>query len=120
MTGEALGRRLLLLDACYCGAAGMLAIGFVVPLARLLQVPRLALAVAGAATIVWAILLRRLAGRLDWRLPVAAVAAANGVAAGGLAGLALVSPAAAAKVLLAAVAVEVAAFAVGQVVALRR
>ena len=120
MTGEALGRRLLVLDACYCGAAGLLAIGLVVPLARLVQVPRLALALAGAATIVWALVLRRLAGRLDWRLPVAAVAVANGVAAAGLAVLAAVAPATAAKLLLAAVAAEVAAFAVGQVVALRR
>ena len=120
MSGELLGRRLLRLDAVYCAAAGLIAVAFVAPVAGLLQVPRAALALAGAAAVVWALVLVGLARSRAWRASVAVVAAANGLAAAGLAALAFVSPATAALVLLAAVAAEVAAFAVGQVVALRR
>jgi hypothetical protein len=120
VTGEALGRRLLRLDALYCAAAGVIAIALFAPLAELLHTPPAIPAVAGAATLVWATVVLGLARRPAWRPPVAAVAVANGLAAAGLAVLAVVSPALAGRLLLAAVAAEVGAFAVGQVVALRR
>ena len=92
MSGEALGRRLLRLDAVYCAGAGLILVALFMPLARLPA----------------------------WRATVARIAAANAVAALALVALAALSPALAARLLLAAVAVEVAAFAGGQVAALRR
>ena len=120
MTGEALGRRLLRLDALYCAGAGLIALLLVAPLAELFGIPPALLVGAGVATLAWAAVLNRIAQRIDWRRPVAIVAAANVGAALAIAALALVAPAAAARVLLAAVAVEVAAFGVGQIAALRR
>ena len=120
VSGEVLGRRLLRLDAAYCGAAGVIAVAAFGPLSDLFGVPAPLLFVAGPVTIVWAGLLYLLAARPAWRPPVFVVAAANTTAAVGLAALAFVSPGTAARVLLAAVALEVAAFAVGQLVALRR
>ena len=120
MTGEVLGRRLLRLDAVYCAGAGLIAIVLFTPLARLLETPRAVPVVAGVATVVWAVLLHRLAERAVWRTPVTAVAAANALAVAGLVVLAVLAPGIAARLLLAAVAIEVAAFAVGQAVALRR
>jgi hypothetical protein len=120
VAGELLGRRLLRLDAVYCGGAGLIAIALFAPLADLLRTPRAVPVVAGAATILWAVLLNRLAARAAWRRPVAAVAAANAGAACGLVALAFVSAATAGRLLLVAAAVEVAAFAVGQALAVRR
>ena len=120
MSGETLGRRLLRLDAVYCAGAGLIAVALFAPLAQLFDTPRLVPAAAGVATVVWAELLRRFARLPAWRQPVSLVAAANVLAAAGLAGLAVVAPSTAARILLAAVAVEVAAFAAGQVTALRR
>ena len=120
MSGEVLGRRLLRLDAAYCAVAGLLAVVLFAPLADLFDAPRLVPAAAGAATVAWAVVLHRLARRSDWRQPVAAVAAANTVGAGGLAVLALIASTIAGAVLLALVAVEVALFAVGQLAALKR
>ena len=94
--------------------------GAFAPLGALLGVPEALLVVAGAATVAWAVVLHGLARRSAWRTAVSAVAVANALAALGLAVLALVSPAAGARLLLAAVALEVAALAVGQMVALRR
>jgi hypothetical protein len=118
--GEVLGRRLLRLDAIYCAGAGLIALALFAPLARLLETPRAIPLAAGTATLVWAAVLLRLARRAEWRAPVATVAAANAGAALAIAVLAVFAPGAAARVLLTAVAVEVAAFAAGQVVALRR
>jgi hypothetical protein len=120
VSGELLGRRLLRLDAVYCAGAGFIAIVFSVPLARLLETPRGIPVVAGVATVVWAALLLRLAGRGAWRASVTAVAAANGLAAVGLGGVAALVPGIAASLLLAAVAIEVAAFAGAQAVAVQR
>jgi multisubunit Na+/H+ antiporter MnhF subunit len=120
VTGETLGRRSLALDAVYCAVAGLIAIVAFDPLAELLGAPEALLVAAGFATIVWALLVHRLARAADWRRPVVAVAAANVVAALGLAALALVTPRLAGQLLLAAVAIEVAAFAASQLVALRR
>ena len=120
MTGETLGRRLLMLDAAYCAVAGLIAVAAVAPLAELLAAPRALLVVAGIGAVAWAFLLHRLARRTDWRAPVAVVAAANLLAAGAIAALAFATPELAGRLLLAAVAVEVAAFAAGQLAALRR
>jgi hypothetical protein len=120
VSGEALGRRLLRLDAVYCAGAGAIAIALFGPLARLLETPRAVPVLAGLVTVCWAALVLRLSARRDWRLPVAGVAAANVVAAAAIAVLAALAPATAARVLLAAVALEVGAFAVGQAAALRR
>src|SRR4051794_6369876 len=117
MSVEALGRRLLRLDAAYCAAAGLIALVLAAPLARLFHVPLLLIAAIGSATVVWALVVRRLASSDRWRAPLARVAAANAVAAAGLVALAALSPELGARLLLAAVAVEVAAFAGGQAAA---
>jgi hypothetical protein len=120
VSGEVLGRRLLRLDAVYCAGAGLIAVALFAPIARLLEAPQAVPAVAGAVAIGWALVLRSLARRPGWRVHVGSVAAANAVAAGAIAALAVLAPATAARLLLAAVALEVGAFAVAQVVALRR
>jgi hypothetical protein len=120
MSGELLGRRLLRLDAGYCAGAGLISIGLFAPLARLLDAPTGAPLAAGAATLAWAIVLMRLARRADWRPSVAGVAAANALAATAIGAVALFTPATGGRLLLAAVAVEVAGFAVGQAASLRR
>jgi len=120
MSGERLARRLLRFDAAYCAGAGAIAVALCVPLARLFHIPVAVPAAAGAATLVWALLLVRLAGGDAWRGAVARVAGANVVAAAALGALAIVAPMLAGQLLLAAVAVEVAAFGAGQIAALRR
>ena len=120
MSGELLGRRLLRLDAGYCAGAGLIALAAFAPLARLLETPQIVPLAAGVATIAWAVLLVRVADRVDWRITVAAVAGANTLGAASIAVLAAFAPGTAARVLLAAVAVEVAVFAAGQLYAVRR
>jgi hypothetical protein len=120
VSGEALGRRLLRLDAVYCAGAGLILVALFLPLARLFHVPPAIPLAAGVATIGWALVVRRLAGLPAWRPTVARIAAANALAALALVALAALSPALAARLLLAAVAVEVAAFAGGQLAALVR
>jgi len=120
MSSELLARRLLRLDAFYCAGAGLIALAASVPLAGLFDVPTAAVAGVGAGTVAWAWVLAGLARRRDWRQPLAAVTAANVGAAAVVAALAAVAPALAARLLLAAVAVEVAAFAAIQLRTLRR
>jgi hypothetical protein len=114
------GRRLLRLDAAYCAVAGAIALLLASPLASLLHVGAYLLAVAGLGAIVWAAVLLRLAARAEWPRAVALVAAANLGAAAGIAALAALTPELAGRLLLAAVAVEVAAFGAAQVAAIRR
>ena len=120
MSGEALGRRLLRLDALYCAGAGLIALILFAPLAELFDVPAALLVATGIATLAWATLLYRLARRVEWRAPVTVVAVANVAAALAIAVLAVVGRTTAARLLLAAVAIEVCAFAAGQAAALRR
>lgn len=120
MSGESLARRLLRVDAAYCAGAGLIAVGAFAPLARLLHAPPALLLATGVATVAWALALLRIARRAQWRLPVAAVASANTLAAAAIAALAAVAPGTAARLLLAAVAVEVGVLAAGQAYALRR
>ena len=111
MTTERRARRWLQLDALYCVVAGVLTLTLAAPLGRLFHVaPELA-AGAGAAAVVWGVLLARFATRLTWRVPLALVATANAAASAALVGLAIVAPGPAAHIVLAAVALEVAAFA---------
>jgi hypothetical protein len=120
VSGDALARRLLRLDAAYCAAAGALAIVVSAPLSRLFDAPRPVLVGVGSAAIAWSLVLVRLAGGRTWRGPVVTVAAANVIGAAAIVTLAGFAPALAARLLLVAVAAEVSAFAVGQLVALRR
>jgi hypothetical protein len=120
MSRELLGRRLLRLDALYCAAAGVIALLLFMPLAELLGTPRLVPILAGVATLAWALIVHRLATSPTWREPVTMVAGANIIAALAIAALAVIEPDTAARVLLAAVALEVAVFAVAQIAALRR
>lgn len=118
--GERLGRTLLRLDAAYCAAGGLLALVFLGPLARVLDLPAAALAVAGVLAVAWAYLLVRLASAAGWRAPVALVAVANVGAAAAIAALAVTAPEVGARILLVAVALEITAFAAAQLGALAR
>jgi hypothetical protein len=120
VSGELLGRRLLRLDAVYCAGAGAIVAGAAGPLSRLFNVPALLLVALGIWTIAWAVLVGRLARLPTWRTTVARIAVANAAAAAAIAVLAALSPELAARLLLAAVALEVGGFAAGQAVALRR
>ena len=111
---ELVARRWLRLDALYCAAAGVLALSLCVPLARLFEIPPVLMASIGLATTFWAWLLLRFAQREHWRQPLQRVAAAKAAAAAGVAVLVALTPAAAPRLLLIAVAVEVAAFAAVQ------
>lgn len=117
---ELAARRWLRIDAFYCAAAGALAVSLCVPLARFFDVPVGVVGGSGVATIVWAWLLLRLAAGEHWREPLRLVGAANAAASAGLAVLAALSPAAGSRLLLVAVAIEVAAFAAVQLRTLRR
>jgi hypothetical protein len=120
VSGEALARRLLRLDAAYCAAAGLILVALFLPLSRLFHVPAAIPLAAGLATVGWALVVRRLARVPAWRATVARIAAANAFAALALVALAALSPGLVSRLLLAAVAIEVAAFAGGQVAALSR
>jgi hypothetical protein len=111
---ETRARRSLRLDAAYCAGAGVLALALAAPVGRLFHVPTTVPAAIGVATLVWAGALFVLARRRDWRRPTAVVAAANAFASLVVGGLAIVAPAAAGRLLLAGVALEVAAFAAVQ------
>jgi hypothetical protein len=119
MSQELRARRWLRLDAVYCGAVAILALALAAPFGRLFHVPWVVVAAVGAATFVWACLLAMLSRRPAWRQPTTIVCAANAAASVGVAALAVISPAAASQLLLGAVAVEVAAFAIVQIRVLR-
>jgi hypothetical protein len=117
--GEQLARRLLRLDAAYCAGAGLVAIALFGPLGSLLGAPRAVLVVSSLIAIVWSRVLALLARGASWRIATTTVGVLNLGAAVAIGALAVLSAATAARVLLAAVAVEVAAFAAGQFVAVR-
>jgi hypothetical protein len=120
MAGDALARRLLRLDAVYCAGGGSLAIALYAPLSRLFEAPRVVFVLVGTAAIAWALVLVWLARAPKWRVSAGVVATANVVGAAAIAAVAAFAPALAGRLLLVAVAVEVSAFAVAQLVALRR
>lgn len=120
MDAERSGRRSLVLDAAYCGLTGSILVATRRRLATVLGVPAAFLGTAGAVTVGWAALVWRLSGRQEWRRPVGVVASANAIAAAGLLLAAVRHEHRSAKILLAAVATEVAGFSVAQSLALRR
>lgn len=120
MRGETLGKRALGLDAVYCAGGGLVAVAAAQPLGRLLDVPSWLVAACGVGALVWAAALAIASRGSRWRATVVSVAVANGVAAATFAGLALVAPALGAQLLLAAVALEVMAFAGAQLLAVHR
>jgi hypothetical protein len=114
MSRELRARRWLRLDAVYCAAAGLLALVLARPLGDLFDVPAVAVAALGVATLVWASLLALLARRDEWRAPVVVVGMANALVAAVVAASAVVAAATVARLLLVAVALEVGAFAAVQ------
>ncbi len=120
MDAHRVGRVSLRLDAAYCALAAVLVGAFAAPLAEVFAVPGWVLVAVAAGTAGWAAALWHAAGRVAARPWLVTVLAANVVAAVAVAGLAVSWPAGAFALLLGAVAVEVAAFAVSQAVALRR
>ena len=107
-------RRWLRLDAGYCALAGVLTIVLAAPLSHLFHAPSDVVAGLGVATLVWALLLVVVSRAERLERSVALVAGANGVVSAGLAALAAIAPALAARLLLLAVAIEVGAFAAVQ------
>lgn len=120
MQRRQLGRLSLRLDAAYCGLAALLLLVFAGPAATRLGVPAWVILVAAVGTAGWAVVLRHLADRTRLRPWLIVVLTANVVAAGLIAILAATRPYDVFTVLLAAVAVEVAAFAASQAAALRQ
>jgi hypothetical protein len=118
--GHRLGRISLTADAAYCALAALCVLVFAQPLAHALSVPVGSLAVAAAATAGWAAVLRLVARRDALRPWLVRVLVANLVAAAAIIGLAISRPRDGVSLLLLAVALEVAAFAVSQALALRR
>ena len=112
-------RRWLRLDALYCAGAGLIVLALCVPLGRLFHVPPALAAALGLGTLVWAILLAWLARSRDWRRSTSLVAGANVAGALALVALGVAAPTTLARVLLIAVAAEVATFAIAQARTLR-
>ena len=114
------GTASLRLDAAYCGLVAVSLAVFAVPLAEALAVPASAVLACAAATALWALAQHRAARGRRLRRWLRGVLVANTVAAGLITALAIARPWDVVSLLLAAVALEVAAFAVSQAVALRR
>ncbi|MEU9509146.1 hypothetical protein AB0D32_23030 [Micromonospora sp. NPDC048170] len=115
------GRLSLQLDSIYCAVAAASLILFVAPLSERLTVPPVAVIAIAVAVGGWAYALHRVARRPRLRGWLVGVLAVNVVAAAAIAVFTAVRPwDGAFTVLLVAVAVEVAAFAVSQAAALRR
>lgn len=115
MTGE----RTLRLDVLYCAVAAVGLVGFAGPLAELAGVPAVALTVAGVGVLGWAGYLAYLTAKAPRRQALRVVLAVNVVATLGIAVAAVTSQQVVLTALLAAVAVEVGAFAVSQALALK-
>ncbi|TCC28066.1 hypothetical protein [Kribbella speibonae] len=115
MTGD----RTLRLDVAYCALAALLLLTFARPLAPLTGLPATALAAAGLGVLAWTALLAYLTAVAPRRLALRIVLAVNVVATLAIAITAATSHDTLLTFLLAAVAAEVAAFAVTQALALR-
>ncbi|MFI5956170.1 hypothetical protein [Cryptosporangium sp. NPDC051539] len=106
-------------DAAYCAVAALILGLFAGPVGGALGVSAAVPLVVAMLTFGWAVLLFALASRRRLRGPMRSVLTANVVAVVGLAGLAVSRPLDALSLLLFAVAVEVAVFAVWQAALLR-
>ena len=114
------GRRSLQLDSIYCAVAAVSLILFSDPVSERLAVPPAVTVAIAVGVGGWAFALHRVARRPRLRPWLVGVLIANIVAATLIAAFAAVRPwDGAFTVLLAAVAIEVAAFAASQAVALR-
>jgi len=115
------GRLSLRLDALYCALVAASLLAFVDPLSRTLGLRPLVTAAVAAGVAAWAFALYRASIRPHLRRILAVVLAANVAAATLIAVFAAIRPGPSwFTVLCAAVALEVAAFAVSQAAALRR
>ena len=119
-SGEQLARASLRLDALYCAGASAILIVAGSPIARALRIPPAAVRAAGLATGAWAGIVGKLSEAPQWRPSVGAVAAANVIAATGLAAFGLSAPRRVVKTLVMSAATEVALFAASQLMALNR
>jgi hypothetical protein len=119
MSAEVLARRSLIADAAYCAGAAVLALVLARPLSGFVGVSLVVLVSLGSATLAWAAFLALLSRIQSWRNAVGFVAAANSGAAIALAVLAVLNAGIWPRLLLLAVALEVAAFAVVEFAALR-
>jgi hypothetical protein len=120
MRGEWLARASLALEAAYCATVGALLIVFRVRLGSLSQLPAGLVAMAGAATVGWAMVVLGQTVRVDWRTGIKQTVAANVAASTLLAVGAAVHPTCGARALLAFTALDVMALAVAQVMALAK
>ena len=120
MDGRRLGRLALTADAAYCALAAACLVIFARPLSDNLGVPIEAVVLAAVGTAGWAAMLRLVARKSPLRPWLIRVLAANVVAVGLIGALAATRPPDALSLLLVAVVLEVAAFAVVQASALRR
>lgn len=120
MTGERYGRAWLALDFLYCTLVGLVAIGLRQRLGGLMRVPAVLMAVMGAASIAWAVLVLGQSVRIDWRTGVRQVFLANALVATLLAVSAAFHPVRGARLLLAFVSLDVMSLAVVQGITLWR
>jgi hypothetical protein len=118
--GRRLGRLALTADAAYCALTAGCLVVFARPLSDDLGVPIEIVVLAAFGTAGWAALLRQVARHGLLRPWLVRVRAANIVAVVLIVALAAARPRDALSLLLVAVALEVAAFAVVQAAALRR
>jgi hypothetical protein len=120
VNGREAGRVSLSADAAYCGLAALCLVVFARPLAEALGIPLIVVVLAAVGTAAWGVFLRFTARRETLRPWLVRVLVANVLAAGLIGALAVIRPRDGFSLLLVAVAVEVAAFAVSQAIALRR
>lgn len=119
MDRRRLGELSLRLDAAYCAAAAVAVALFADPLSQALFVSTWVVIGAAAGTALWALTLLSAARGSQVRRWLVGVLASNVVAATLVAALAVTRARDAFALLLVAVALEVAAFAVSQALALR-
>jgi hypothetical protein len=118
--GQRLGRIVLTTDAAYCAVAALGVLVFAGPLSGALAVPITVVMLAALGTAAWAVCLRVFARRAVVRPWLVRVLVANVLAASAIVALVATRPLDGLSILLAAVAVEVAGFAVCQALVLRR
>jgi hypothetical protein len=118
MANEDLGRKALGADAAYCGAIGAVCIAASRPLAKWTGLPVPAVAGIGAGAAAWSGFVARSASQRNWQSGIRVVAAANVVAAGGLALAAKRRSRLGMRLALAGTAFEVGAFAAVQIASL--
>ncbi len=120
MSDKPLARKTLEADAHFCAAAGIAARVFRHRLARLLNLKAQHVARAGAATMAWAALLKKLSQHDNWQEVTRSVCITNAVAAAAFTAAILKHSNRAARLLLGVTAAIIAGFAAVQLTALLR